>query len=194
MILYIHGFAGSGKGKKATLLENVFKNEAYMRPTLSYIPYLAIDTLEQIINYIKDKEEICLIGSSLGGYYSIYLANKYNLKTVLINPSIEPTKTLSKEIGNTTNWADSSKFEWNKNHIDMLNRYKIEKPNPKNFLLLTQKGDEVLDYRVGVYYLKGSKQIVQEGGNHSFLNIIDYVEEIKVFFNINLSSRHFSNP
>ena len=96
MIIYIHGFGSSGHGGKASLFREYFEDEV-IAPSLSYVPNLAIDTLEQLIEMLLEKgETVGLVGSSLGGYYSIYLANKYDLKAVLINPAIYPYKTLDK--------------------------------------------------------------------------------------------------
>lgn len=191
MIIYIHGFGGSGQGMKASILrKELQKHHSIIAPTLSYLPDLAIDTLSQIIESLQKYEEIYLIGSSLGGYFSIYLANKYNLKAALINPSIHPDDTLRKMKGYALNYGDLSKFEWNQGHIDMLNRYKLEKEKiePSHYLLLTQTGDELLDYKVGIEYLKKSKQIVIKGGDHSFIGIENYLNEILDFFGLNNDS------
>lgn len=186
MILYIHGFGGSGLGVKASLLRKNFSQHNVIAPTLSYVPDLAIDTLSQIIESYKKYEEVYLIGSSLGGYYSIYLANKYNLKAALINPATTPNSTLSKMLGEALNYGDLSKFEWNKNHLQMLNKYAITSPRSENFLLLLQTGDEVIDYKIALEYLEGTRQIVIEGGDHSFVNIEKYSTNILQFFNEDL--------
>ena len=88
MIIYIHGFGSSGQGGKANLFRDYFKSrgQSFIAPSLSYVPELAMSTLEELIN---SYDEVELIGSSLGGYYSIYLAEKYGLKAVLVNPAIE---------------------------------------------------------------------------------------------------------
>lgn len=185
MIIYIHGFGGSGKGIKASILQKEFKDNSFISPTLSYVPQLAIDTLEQLIkSYEIYNEDIYLIGSSLGGYYSIYLAQKYNLKAVLINPSTNPVDTLSKWTGQALNYGDLSHFEWNDNHIEMLKEFNTNTINPSQYLLLTQTGDEILDYKVAVKKLQGSKHIIVDGGDHSFPDIQNYVSDIKEFFNI----------
>ncbi len=51
MIIYIHGFGGSGLGNKASLFREYFKERGveYIAPSLSYIPDLAISTLEELI-------------------------------------------------------------------------------------------------------------------------------------------------
>ncbi|AXX92798.1 esterase [Malaciobacter molluscorum LMG 25693] len=183
MIIYIHGFGSSGFGGKASILRETFDNDIIL-PSLSNIPNLAIDTLEQLILLIKKIDDnIYLIGSSLGGFYSIYLANKYDLKAVLINPTIYPYETLNK-IGTAINYYDLSTFECNQKHLDSLKNFEVNViKNQKNFLLLLQKGDEVLDYRQALEKLPNAKIIVKEGGNHSFTNFEGYIENIKDFFN-----------
>ena len=185
MILYIHGFGSSGKGNKANILREELNQYNFFTPSLSYIPDLAIDTLEQLIEYSLCKNEpVHLMGSSLGGYYSIYLAHKYNLKAILINPSIKPYETLQLALGRAFSYHDQSKFEWNEQHIQKLLPYDITDINPEHFLLLTQTGDELLDYKVAVEKLKGCQTNIIEGGDHGFVNIENHLQEIKDFFNL----------
>lgn len=173
MIIYIHGFASSGYGGKATLFREYFEEEV-IAPSLSYVPNLAIDTLEQLIELLLEKgENVGLVGSSLGGYYSIYLANKYDLKAVLINPAIYPYKTLDK-IGMAMNYFDGTSFEVTTEHINYLK-------NQENFLTLLQTNDEVLDYNEAVEKLSKSDLVIEEGGNHSFENIESYFRKIGSF-------------
>jgi len=180
MILYIHGFGSSGSSGKAELFRDYFnsKNIKFLAPSLPYIPKLAIDTLEDII---KNCNNIKLIGSSLGGFYSIYLANKYNLKAVLINPSINPDITLEKAVPQATNYYDLSRFDWSYEYINMLKRFKVEPKEQKNFMLLLQKGDEVLDYKEALNLLPNSNIILEDGGNHSFEGIERYFDSVNSF-------------
>jgi len=138
MIIYIHGFGSSGEGMKAKLFREYFREKKlrFIAPSLSYIPELAIKTLEELIESYN--EEIYLIGSSLGGFYSLYLSDKYKLKAVLINPSIYPYKTLPKVLGNAPSFFDESSFTWMQFHIDSLKEFEVTSPNNKNFMLLTQ--------------------------------------------------------
>ena len=61
--------------------------ECYI-PQLPYTPELAI---RQVETWLKEQykvgHKVGLIGSSLGGYYATWLAEKYDLKAVLIKPS-----------------------------------------------------------------------------------------------------------
>ena len=182
MIIYIHGFGSSGFGGKATIFKKHFGNKLYA-PSLSYVPTLAINTLEQQIEFSLDKkEELTLIGSSLGGFYALYLANKYQLKAVLINPSIFPFKTLDK-IGLSTNYFDMSSFEVTPAHIESLKQYEVKKfHNEKRLLVLLQKEDEVLNYKEAIQRLPNAQLSIEEGGSHGFDGIEHYFEKIECFF------------
>lgn len=181
MIIYIHGFGSSGHGGKATLFREYFEEEV-IAPSLSYVPNLAIDTLEQLIELLLEKgENVGLVGSSLGGYYSIYLANKYDLKAVLINPAIYPYKTLDK-IGMAMNYYDGTSFEVTAEHINYLKGLEVQEiQSQENFLTLLQTEDEVLDYNDAVEKLSESELVIEEGGNHSFENIESYFRKIGSF-------------
>ena len=182
MVIYIHGFGSSGQGGKASVLRSLLPN--FMAPSLSIIPDLAISTLCELIEGFLKHEPVYLIGSSLGGYYSLYLSHKYNIPTVLINPAIYPYNTLERALGFAPNYYDLSNFEWRELHLNRLKEYEVNAINPKNILLLLQKGDEVLDYREAVARFTLSKQIVEEEGNHSFVGIERYVETIEEFFHL----------
>ncbi len=194
MIIYIHGFGSSGEGSKARVFRKYFKSigEPFIAPSLSYVPKLAIETLEELIESYHG--DVKLIGSSLGGYYAIYLAKKYDLKAVLINPSIKPYDTLKKMLGEAPYYYDDSSYTWNKKHIDMLESFHVDNPQQNNLMLLVQKGDEDLDYREAVQYLAKSNMIVEDGGNHSFKNIEQHFENIRVFFAVGNHFKHTIKP
>ncbi|BDY13185.1 YqiA/YcfP family alpha/beta fold hydrolase [Hydrogenimonas cancrithermarum] len=182
MIVYIHGFASSGLGAKARLVREHFKSEA-IAPSLSYVPDLALDSLKQLIEKSAVHEPVHLIGSSLGGFYAIHLAETYDLKAVLVNPSIEPYNTLAPYVGTVTNFYDLTTFEWNRRHVESLRRMKIETAtNPARFLLMLQTGDETLDYRVAKERLPGAKMIIEEGGSHAFDGFENHFRTIETFF------------
>lgn len=182
MILYIHGFGSSGQGGKSTQFRAYFKaqNIPYIAPSLSYVPELAMSTLEELI---ESYDDVTLIGSSLGGYYAMYLAEKYGLKAVLINPAMKSAKTLRRAISKQRlahNYYDESKFSWNESHITMLEKYEVVNPKAE-YLLMLQKGDDVLNYKEALEKLPDAKLVLEEGGTHPFEGIERYFSEIKDF-------------
>lgn len=179
MIIYIHGFSSSGEGHKAKQFRAYFKEDGFIAPSLSYIPELAIKTLEELIESYHG--DVKLIGSSLGGYYSLYLSKKYNLRCILINPSIHPYVTLKKVLGIAQSYYDLSSFTWMESHVEMLKEYAVDGINEGNVMLLLQKGDATLDYMQAVNKLPNSYQIIEEGGSHSFDAIDRHFQLIRDF-------------
>lgn len=185
MIIYIHGFASSGFGSKPQKFKEYFEDEI-ITISLPTIPNLAIDTLEQIIEAFLNKEEdVHLVGSSLGGFYALFLANKYDLKAVLINPAVNPWGTLDRYEGVdlVTNFYDNSRFEFTNGHIKSLKNYEVDYiKNPQNFITLLQEDDEVLDFSEAAIKLEDTELIIEEGGTHSFDGIERYFRKINSFF------------
>ena len=88
-LLYLHGFNSSPDSAKAKIFQSFVKkkkSKSLLVPDLPISPKETILLLEEIIK--AHKKEVSLIGSSLGGFYAAYLAEKYKLKSVLINPVI----------------------------------------------------------------------------------------------------------
>jgi len=183
MILYIHGFASSGLGEKARVVREYFGEEAFA-PSLSYVPELAVDTLEQIARGCRTRNEpLHLIGSSLGGFYALYLAERYGLRAVLINPSVHPWETLAAQTAEAVNYYDLTRFKWSPRHVESLRQYRIPTlSHPENIFLMLQTGDEVLDYRTALEELKGAETLVEEGGDHSFRDFARHLPRIEAFF------------
>jgi predicted esterase YcpF (UPF0227 family) len=179
-ILYIHGFGSSGLGVKAVAVKKYFSQRGvpFLAPSLSYVPDLAIHTLRNII-------DTCgiggIVGSFLGGYYALYLAAAYDLRAVLINPALNAPVTLRRALPEAVNYNDLSRFEWNRGHLNMLEKYRAASVNESNILLMMQKGDEVLDYREALEILPNAHCVLEEGGSHAFDGIERHFMEIERF-------------
>ncbi len=186
MIIYLHGFGSSAYSTKAQMFLEYFEDDI-ISPSLSHIPNLAINSIEQLIEFLlKRDERVSLVGSSLGGFYCLYLANKYDLKAVLINPAVNPYDTFMQYYGTVdfvTNYYDNSRFEFSYEHIKSLLNYQVVSlKNPKNIMTLLQKGDETLDYNEAQTKLCDTNLIVENGGSHAFDGIEKYFRKISKFF------------
>ncbi len=193
MILYLHGFASSARGTKARLFCSLTCNEPIYAPTLSTLPDLAIESLCGLIEMLRQSSDpaLCdvkLVGSSLGGYYARYLASRYGLRAVLINPAMRPYERLREALGQMMHYADQSRFEWNETHLRALRRYDLGTlQEGERLLVLLQKGDELLDYREAQSMLKGASIVIEEGGSHAFEGIERHLGTISDFFHTPLT-------
>ena len=177
MILYIHGFASCGNSNKTKLLRENFNG--VLCPDVPVDPDEAIAFLQKLI--IANNVDL-IIGSSLGGFYASYFAEKFEIKTVLLNPSTQPFLTLVPYVGENTFFCSGETFEWKKEHITKLWTYAISKNSIKApLLVIIQKGDEVLDYSKAAEVYENYEVIIQEGGNHRFENLDEYLGKIQEF-------------
>lgn len=140
-------------------------------------PSQAIEDLEYQIESLGVNG---IIGSSLGGFYAIYLAEKYRLRAVLINPSIHPYETTLRYLGDNTR-DNGEHFLWRRDDLKALKKYAIPHPSHGRYMLMLKRGDTVLDHRVAEKYLPAEKLVIEAGGNHAFENIEEYMKSIEIF-------------
>lgn len=66
-------------------------------PDLPNDPLAAIEGLEA---WVEQRDApVVLVGSSLGGYYATWLAEKYQCKALLINPAVLPCQRFEQYLG-----------------------------------------------------------------------------------------------
>ncbi|MBS1189122.1 MAG: esterase [Rhodocyclaceae bacterium] len=151
----------------------------YRCPPLSPVPDTAIATAEAIIAAAGG--EVVLVGSSLGGHYATCLAEKHDLRAVLINPAVVPRLDLGLFLGEHANFHNGERFTFTADHAGQLQAQAAVCPTPSRYLLLVETGDEVLDYRHAVQHYAGCRQVVLDGGNHSFTKFPEYISQIIEF-------------
>ncbi len=184
-IIYVHGFASTGSAVKAGILRQYFGDDNVLSPTLAVDPDLAIDQLTALIEQLLDQNETpVLVGSSLGGFYSIFLAEKFNLKAALINPAVEAQVRLEEAVGFHRNWHSNEEFEFKESYLDSLAKYYVNKPDCSHYLLLLQEDDELLDYRQAMEHLSTAQTVVKTGGGHHYNCFVDEMERLADFFEL----------
>jgi len=152
-LIYIHGFNSSPESTKAKIIGGALDqldidSDHYLVPSLAYEPEQAISELtDDIETLLARNEEVYLIGSSLGGYYATYLAEKYQLKAVLVNPAVKPYELLMDYLGLNKNIYTGEEYEISEAHMEQLKALDVlETKHAENYLLLVQTDDETLDY------------------------------------------------
>ena len=182
-ILYLHGFCSSPASWKARLLGERLAaaglSDRFVCPRLSPVPAAAIAAADALL--ASADGPTTLVGSSLGGYYASWLAEKHDLRAVLINPAVMAARLLGGLVGTQTNFHSGETFEFTREHVAQLQAFDTPCLTPARYLLLVETGDEVLDYRRAVARYAGCRQIVFEGGDHSFTRFPELVPQIIEF-------------
>ncbi len=180
-LLYLHGFTSAPQSKKAQALRARMAErgigERFVCPQLPPSPRAAIALAEAII--ADAAKPVMLVGSSLGGYYATYLAQRHGLKAVLVNPAVVAHIQLADYVGRHANLYTGEEFDFRPAHIDELRALEVPVlSHPENFWLLVETGDQTLDYRQAVAKYRGARQTVLAGGDHSFTRWPDVLDAV----------------
>ncbi len=182
LILYLHGFCSSPASWKSRLLATEMARRGlaghFVCPQLSVLPDLAMADMSRLIEAADGK--VTLVGSSLGGHYANHLAEKYALRAVLINPAAVDRLEVTKFIGEQSNFHTGETFDFTAERAAQL-KAQVCQPDPARYWLLTEKGDEVLDWRQAADFFAGCRQTVLDGGDHGFTRFAEFVPQIIEF-------------
>ncbi|WP_018987984.1 YqiA/YcfP family alpha/beta fold hydrolase [Aromatoleum toluclasticum] len=189
MIIYLHGFRSAPASIKAQALQRHMRakglDEEFWCGLLPPEPDAAIALVERRIARCRaERPEVppTLVGSSLGGYYATHLAEKHDLKAVLVNPAVVAPLSLEAYVGPQTNLYTGETFDFKHGYIAQLRAMDVATiARPQNFWLMVETGDEVLDYRDAVAKYAGARQTVLEGGDHGFSRWTDYLDDVIAF-------------
>ncbi len=184
-ILYVHGFRSSPQSMKARLMAAHFAatKHRFVCPQLPASPAAA---MALACEFIEDRGDAArdwaLIGSSLGGYYATWLAERYGCRAALLNPAVMAVEDLSGYVGELTMYHSGEPFEWRAEYLHELQALRVDQiTRPERYLLLAATGDEVLDWKQMRDHYPGAKQHIIEGSDHAISEFVDYVDEVADF-------------
>ncbi|MFZ6691196.1 YqiA/YcfP family alpha/beta fold hydrolase [Undibacterium sp. SXout20W] len=185
MILYLHGFRSSPASFKARAMQEYMqrcgREAEFFCPALSPSPAAAIAQAEQILKGV-DPSTVTIVGSSLGGYYATWLAERYACKAILVNPAVKPPRELESYVGVTTYYHSNEVFEFKSEYVDELRALAIQEiSRPQRYLLLAATGDEVLDWREMVAFYQNAQQVIIEGSDHGLAEFATMFAQVLAF-------------
>ena len=143
------------------------------------LPTFAREAISAVNPLLKGKP--CLVGSSLGGFYATYLAEKHGLKAVLLNPAIDPHIGLRAYLGPQKNLHTGEPYELTEAHLRGWEELDVKRVTPSRYLLVVETGDEVLDYRRALERYALAEQIVVPSGDHSLQSFPQHLARILEF-------------
>lgn len=188
-LLYLHGFRSSpssAKAKKtAAAVASRHPGVTWLCPALPASPQQAMD---EVLQAIADwpRESMAVMGSSLGGFYATWLAERFGCKAVLLNPAVHPARDLAAHIGEQTLWHDPQQhFTFDQSHVDELKAQEIARISlPGRYFAVIAKGDEVLDWREMLAHYPGATVKLLPGGDHALSDFDQHLDQALDFFQL----------
>lgn len=174
-LLYLHGFRSSPQSAKAQLLGGAIAQLQGQGHNLTWLcpqlPPSPADTLAELKALTLDwpREDMVVIGSSLGGFYATVLVEELDCRALLINPCVAPARDLARHIGEQNSFHNpADRFFFRPEFIaefEAMARYTITRP--ERYHVLVAEGDEVLDWREMVAHYLGTQLTVLPGNDHA---------------------------
>lgn len=185
MILYLHGFRSSPASRKAMYLRARLRERGleadYVCPQLPASPRAAVEVALAAAQ-LAPPQQLAIIGSSLGGYYATWLAERLGCRAVLLNPAITPYEDLRAYLGEQRVYFSSATIEMRPEYLDELRALDTPRiTRPERYFLLAATGDRLIDWRTMVAKYAGCRQRVIEGSDHELSDFAQYADEVLAF-------------
>lgn len=192
-LLYLHGFRSSPQSAKARKMAEIVRSHypkvTWWCPQLPASPKQAMQDLRMGVA-AWPRENMAVVGSSLGGFYAACLAKQLSCPAVLLNPAVHPARDLRQHIGEHPAWHDASQkvyfqAEFIQELIDLEAEGKNRAPEAAPLTLaVIAKGDEVLDWREMLACHGTGRVRLIEGSDHALSDFDDYLPEILEFLRL----------
>ena len=184
MIIYLHGFNSAPSSHKARTMGAWMEARGlaaqFVCPALPHVPSEAIRLIEtELARHAP--AQVTLVGSSLGGFYATWVAEKHGLRAVLINPAVRPYAGLQALLGTQKNLYTGAEYQLTREHLAQLQALEAPRIDPERYLLLLETGDEALDWRDAARSYEGARMSVRDGGDHTLKSFPEHLPRIASF-------------
>jgi predicted esterase YcpF (UPF0227 family) len=188
LLVYLHGFRSSPRSSKAIMTGEAVKALSNsINPIEWYCPQLLAspkESMDMVTTHIDQSkaDRMVVIGSSLGGFYANYLAEKYGCKAVALNPAVWAARELAPHVGMMTSYDTDEPFDFRSEYIDELRALQVDAiTDPQRYFLIAAKGDELLDWREMVEFYPDARQLILEGSDHGIADYEDHLPQVLDF-------------
>ncbi len=181
--IYIHGFLSSPYSNKGKILLRKHKERGipFIAPEIFVGPKLASEIIKAAVNQVQT-DDFCFIGSSLGGFYATWAAEKYGKKAVLLNPAVRPWLFMEDKVG--VHYVEQTGDE-----IIVYPEYEAELKalavdhlkNPAHYLTILGDKDEVLNWEDGKEFYDGTNLKIVHGADHRLSAFETLADDVMTF-------------
>lgn len=179
-IFYFHGFNSGDQSSTFNRIKAVFPNTQLVKYNFMEHEkaHKEIDTF--LRNQVLDDTTTVFIGSSLGGYWANLFCSVSGIQTILINPSLNPSDSLLKHIGQeficngiTYRFSEENAKGYKNNHFRIYPR-----------VVFIGLQDDVVDYHETERILgKHSQLIYLPNEGHQLQDLLPVLEMIPKLVN-----------
>ena len=195
-LLYLHGFRSSPQSTKAQQLAHRVRSQHpgvhWWCPALPVSPRAAMSLL---LDGVADwpREQMVVVGSSLGGFYARVLSHRLGCRSALINPAAHPARDLQRHIGEHPAWHDpKERVHFQPAFIDELREWEatlppagvVNDPERHRHWAIVAQGDEVLDWREMQAFCAHANVRLLPGSDHALSDFEQHMDALMDFLDL----------
>jgi uncharacterized protein len=195
-LLYLHGFRSSPQSAKA---QQVARRVAQRHPQVVWCCPQLPPSPREAAHTIRDlvagwpRQNMAVIGSSLGGFYARWLALQTGCRAALLNPAAFPQRDLAQYIGEHSAWHDpGQRFYFQPGFVDELSALAdditrlrpLTETTPQNLYAIVARDDEVLDWREMLDFCADGDVQLLPGGDHAISDFDRHIDRLFDFLNL----------
>jgi uncharacterized protein len=188
-VLYLHGFRSSPTSTKARMMASAMRERApqvvWRCPQLPPSPSAAAQLIEQTAQGWPP-QGTAVIGSSLGGFYATWLAERLGCKAVMLNPAVHAARDLARHVGVQAQWhRPEESFEFKAEYVAELRALETTGlGQPQNYFCVIAKGDEVLSWQEMTARYAGATIRLLEGSDHAISDFGEHLGAVMGFLGL----------
>lgn len=172
---YFHGYGSSPQAEKAEILRDILGKENVFAPDFNVESHKIAGLFKEIESEImKYKDNVCIIGSSLGGLYALYISSVTGCPVILLNPALFPMLTVQK----VTKEIRAEILV----QVQQLSLYAFEHYRAEN-VRVWLTNDELINHKelTEPYFYKGVKELIyfpeNKASGHAFIGFREVFKE-----------------
>ncbi len=175
---YVHGFNSGNKSASFDKLKPHF-------PEIRCLSYESHERFEVILDHLLSQvhvdadNDICFIGTSLGGFFAAQLARHIISHAVMFNPVIYPQISLEKFIGKNENFSTGKTYELTREAVESYENFEDPRSGILSRTIFLGLHDSLLDYKEAENYWEGQAAIYHVEEEHQIKDFTPYVNLIK---------------
>lgn len=154
----------------------------YLCPQLPVSPREAARAIEALVEDARlddPGEPLSIVGSSLGGYYATWIAERVDCRVVLLNPAVHPDRDLAHHLGTQPVYHSEETVVVKPEHLGELQElFTGPITRPERYMLVAATGDEVLDWQEMVARYPDAVHCIVEGSDHGLSGFASLVDDV----------------
>lgn len=97
-VIYLHGFGSVGESPKTEQLREGLPGVTVIAPDLPVTPAEVVSLIDNVVRSVRDFP-VVFVGTSLGGFWANYFAQRYDAPCIIVNPAVQPSVSLAERVG-----------------------------------------------------------------------------------------------